>query len=63
MSAGTYTQYQNLTYVIVDFAGHFVPYFVLNTTVKMVEIFTQRNNNWNYYSGLTTTPMATVRYD
>jgi len=58
-----YTQYQNMTYVIIEAAGHLIPYFALNTTVKMIEIFTQRQSNWNYYSGLTPTPVPKMMCD
>ena len=43
-----------------DFAGHFVPYFELNATVKMIEIFSLLGGNWNAYSGLNPTPISDV---
>jgi hypothetical protein len=45
---GFWTQYYNVTHVIVDFAGHFVPYFTLAPSVLMVQNFVY-NQPWDPY--------------
>jgi len=55
---GFWSIYQNLTHVIFDSAGHFVPYFNLPASVKMIEIFTMNNNNWDPYRN--TTPINQI---
>lgn len=39
-AVGSYAIFENLTYIVVNDAGHYAPYFQLENTVKMVKIFT-----------------------
>lgn len=41
--AGYWQTYQNMTFLTVQFAGHFVPYFVRETSVSMVNTFVNRS--------------------
>mmetsp|Transcript_5490 Transcript_5490/g.4671 ORF Transcript_5490/g.4671 Transcript_5490/m.4671 type:complete len:238 (-) Transcript_5490:530-1243(-) len=50
---GMVTIYENLTYVIVDFSGHYTPYFVLNVSVSLLDVFTQGGNNWDPFHNST----------
>lgn len=44
--AGLHKQTQNLTFVIVNKAGHLAPYDQINTTTEMLRRFTSGSTNW-----------------
>jgi vitellogenic carboxypeptidase-like protein len=50
---GAYTQYGNLTSLVVDTTGHYVPTWKLSVSVEMVRIFTMAGNDWNPYRNST----------
>jgi len=44
--------YSNLTLFTIDFAGHFVPYYKIGATVKMIDQFVN-GQNWDPYQNTT----------
>jgi len=58
---GFWSVYQNFYHIIIDFAGHFPPYFKLSVTNLMLDIFTG-NKNWDPYNNGTNISQTLCSY-
>jgi len=61
MPVGFWMEYGNLTFITITNAGHFVPYFQIDVSRKMVDIWTT-NKNWDPYRNTTNVSTAMCNY-